>query len=114
MRMSRLYQTKIWQLHLPETWKVSDHCGQKFVTFFRPDGVGMLIVLTTDEPEIAADSGTVFRGLLPGSTREFKSDTSYCRSWTLECGGRRLFVRYSCAAQNADAELSEVEEIVKS
>jgi hypothetical protein len=109
-----LYQTKVWQLHLPDAWKVRDRCGQDLVIFFRPDGVGILTVLTADEPETTAGGGAVFRDLLPGKTREAKSGTSYSRSWTLACRGRRLYIRYSCAAHNSAAELSEVDEIVQS
>src|SRR2546430_14147558 len=113
--MPRLYQTQIWRAQIPDAWRVEDKCGQSLVTFFRPDGVGMLRVLTVEErPHTLIGSGEDFRGLLPGKTWAAAYGTSYSRTWALSCRGRKLYVMYSCAAQNADLEHSDVDTIVQS
>ena len=113
--MRRQYQTKTWQLELPEEWKVSDTAGHEFVTLFRSDGVGMLTILTTDDSELASAEGDrIIHEPLPDDGRESTYGTSYSRTWLLRCRDRKLLVRYSCAAKNAEAERGEVDEIVRS
>jgi hypothetical protein len=113
--MPRRYQTRIWQLKIPDAWQVRDGCGQKVVTFFRPEGVGMLTILTVDEEQVAARGGDrMFRSTLPGAARESKFGASLSRRWTISCRGRKVYVVYHCAAKNADLERSEVDEIVQS
>jgi hypothetical protein len=113
--MTRRYQTRFWQLQIPDTWKVGDGAGQELVTFFRPDGVGMLTVLTTEEQQPAnVGSERIFRGLLPDAARESEYGTSFSRTWTLFCRGRKVYVRYTCAAHNSQSERSEIDEIVQS
>jgi len=85
------------------------------VAFFRPDGVGMLRVLTVDDPSHAVTrKGDVFRGLLDGKIRESNDGKSYRRTWALSCRGRKPIVSYSCAAHNAELEREEVDAIVQS
>lgn len=113
--MTRLYQTKTWRVLLPDTWKVEDGCGEGLVTLFRPDGLGMLGVLTVEEQSSdAAAAAEDFRGALSGKTWAHTYGTSYSRTWAMSCLGRKLYVRYSCAAHNAEKELLEVYEIVQS
>jgi hypothetical protein len=113
--MPRHYQTKIWQLQIPDAWQVRDGGGQELVTFFRPDGVGMLTVLTADEQQPATiGSDRTFRSPLPDAARESHYGTSYSRTWTLSCRGRKVYVRYTCAAASAESERSQVDEIVQS
>jgi hypothetical protein len=113
--MRRQYRTKIWQLQLPDEWKVEAAGGQEFVTFFRPDGVGMLTILTTDDSKPAtAEGDKIVREPLPDEGRESNYGTSYSRTWMLRCRGRKLLVRYSCAAKNVDSERGEVDQIVRS
>lgn len=113
--MPRFYQTKTWQAQIPDAWRVEDRCGEELVTLFRPDGVGMLRVLTVEEQSSdAAVAGEDFRGMLSGKTWANTFGTSYNRTWALSCCGRKLFVRYSCATHNAEKELPEVYEIVQS
>ena len=112
--MTRLYQTKVWQLQIPDAWSVRDGGGHELVTFFRPDGVGMLTVLTTDEqPPTGTRDGTI-RSLFPDDSRGSTLGARHWRAWTLSCRGRKVFVRYSCAAHNAELERAEVDEIVQS
>ena len=112
--MPRFYQTKTWRAQIPDAWRVEDKCGEELVTLFRPDGVGMLRVLTVEEQPAAAAGGEDFRGILTGKTWAHTHGTSYNRTWALTCRGLKLLVRYSCAAHNAEAELPEVYEIVQS
>jgi hypothetical protein len=112
--MPRRYQTKIWQLQIPDAWKVRDGGGQELVTFFRPDGVGMLTVLTADEQQPAIGGVRMFSAPLPDAARESEYGTSHSRTWTLLCRGRKVYVRYTCAALNAESERSDIDEIVQS
>jgi len=113
--MPRLYETKLWQLQLPDAWSVSDRCGQELVTFFRPDGVGKLTVLTADaETPLRGRQGEEFVGRLSGRTFAFTYGDSFSRTWALSCRGQRLWVRYTCAAKNAELERLEVDEILQS
>jgi hypothetical protein len=113
--MRRQYRTKIWQLQLPDKWNASDASGEEFVTFFRPDGLGMLTVLTTDDPELAtAERNEIVREPLPDEGREFEYGTNHSRTWMLRCRGRKILVHYSCAAKNKDSERAEIDEIVRS
>ena len=113
--MPRFYQTKTWRAQIPDAWRVEDRCGEELVTLFRPDGVGMLRVLTAEEQSSEpAAAGEDFSGTLSGRTWAHTYGTSYSRTWALSCRGRKLYVRYSCAAHNAEAELPEVDEIVRS
>ena len=115
LNMPRLYQTKVWQLQIPDTWTVEDGCGQELVTFFRPDGIGILKVLMADQQSShQTGGGEDFRGRLPGKTWALTHGASFSRTWALSCRGRKLYVRYSCAAHNAESERLEVDEIVAS
>jgi hypothetical protein len=112
--MPRNYQTKFYRLQMPDAWQVSGD-GERVVTLFRPDGVGMLRILTVEEEQpSAAGSDRIFRSPLPEAAREFRIGTNFSRSWTLLCRGRKVYVRYSCAASFADLERSEVDEIIQS
>jgi len=110
--MPRQYRTKAWQLELPDEWKVSG-CGDEFVTFFRPDGVGTLTVLTTDDDQVTLEGIEIVREPLPDHGRESEHGTNYSRTWMLRCRGRMLLVRYACAARNKDSERGEVDKIVR-
>jgi hypothetical protein len=113
--MPRHYQTKVWQLQIPDAWTVKDGGGQELVTLYRPDGVGMLTVLTADEQQPATvRGGGTFRSPSPDEARESKHGTRYTRTWTLLCRGRKVYVRYSCAAHNAELERSDIDAIVQS
>lgn len=113
--MPRNYQTKFYRLQMPDAWQVHGGHSQMVVTLFRPDGVGMLTILTVEEQQPASrGSDRVSPGLLPITAREFRYGTNFSRSWTLLCQGHKVYVRYSCTASFADLERSEVDEIVQS
>ena len=113
--MARLYETKLWRLELPDTWSVRESCGQELVTLFRPDGVGILCVLSVDEQaSLTNDHGERFSGFLTGKTYETTHGDKFTRRWALSCCGQKLVVRYSCSAKNAELERLEVDEIVRS
>jgi len=113
--MPHLYETKLWRLQLPDTWSVSDRCGQELVTFFRPDGVGLLTVWTAGEQSPAPGShGEEFLGQLSGRTYKATHGDRFSRTWALSCHGQRLWVRYTCSAKNAELERLEVDEILHS
>ena len=85
------------------------------MTFFRPDGVGILNVSTSDElPTFQDGQGEDFRGRLAGRAFVAKSSDRFWRTWWLSCSGQCLLVTYSCSAMNAELELSEVDEILHS
>lgn len=113
--MPRPYQTQLWRLELPDTWQVRDKCGPASVTFFRPDGVGLLHVNTADElPPFQNGQGEGFRGRLAGRAFVAKYGDRFQRTWWLSCRGQCLLVTYTCSAMNAELERSEVDEILQS
>ena len=111
--MPRMHQNKTWELRVPDGWHVEG--SNELVTLFKPDGVGMLRVLTMEQKAPTPEStGEVFRGRLPGSVRTSTDTSTFRRIWSLSCRGQRLFVTYQCASNNAELELAEVGEIVQS
>ncbi|MDB6123582.1 MAG: hypothetical protein JWQ71_2575 [Pedosphaera sp.] len=111
--MPRLYQTKLWQLQIPDGW--TKEGSNQLITFFRSDGVGILSVsMVEGESPFQNDRAEPFRGRLSGTTWTSNSDINFMRIWTLSCRGRQLLVMYRCAAKNAELELSEVDEILQS
>jgi hypothetical protein len=113
--MPRLYETKLWRLQLPDTWSAEDGCGHELVSFFRPDGVGLLRVLTAEEQSPVQDGpGEHFHGHLSGKTWAATHGDRFIRTWALSCRGQRLWVKYSCSAANAELERSEVDGMLQS
>ena len=108
-----MHKTRTWELRVLDGWEVEG--GNELVTLFKPDGVGMLRVLTTEQKPPTPDStGEVFRGRLPGSVRTSADMSTFRRIWSLSCRGQRLLITYQCASNNAELELAEVDEIVQS
>jgi len=108
-----MHQTSAWELRVLDGWEVEG--TNQLVTLFKPDGVGMLRVLTTEQkPGTPESTGDLFRGRLPGSVRTSTDKSTFRRIWSLSCRGQQLFVTYQCASNNAELELAEVDEIVQS
>ena len=113
--MPRLYQTKTWKLRIPDAWAFRDDPKQQLVTFFRPDGVGLLTVLTTDQSAQGQNAkGEDFCGRLRGKMWTTKGSDRIFRGWSLSCCDRWLYVHYTCAAKNAGLEDAEVDAILQS
>src|SRR5580704_16300306 len=97
--MAQLYQTKIWQVLLPDGWFAR---SQYFdcATLFKPDGVGMLQVMVgpadSNFPKFKPGFNEYFAGKLRGVTRT-SSGKAFHRFWWLSCRDRTLLVNYSCA-----------------
>src|SRR5262245_55691581 len=101
--MNRIYKTPIWQIRLPNAWHIRDDARQAHVSIFRPDGVGMLTVLTAEndlKSENQADGGLGAKH--SGPPREHTYAGKFRRVWTFSFRGRTLYLRYTCAAHNAD------------
>jgi|ERR1035441_1625692 hypothetical protein len=89
--MPRLYKTKIWQLQIPDAWAVRDDPEQQLLTFFRPDGVGLLTVFTTDESvqgqngqgEDFRSKGLLAASLLPSFLRRWLPVRAALTCWPL-------------------------------
>jgi len=111
--MPRIHQTSLWQLQVPDGWEVEGN--NDLVSLFKPDGVGILRILSAAE-ESAADTlkGGAFHGHLAGSVRTTAEGSTFSRTWTLSCRGQKLFATYRCATKNAELELAEVDELVQS
>ena len=108
-----MHQAGSWELRVPDGWEVTG--SNELVTLFKPDGVGMLRVLTVEQKAPTPQStGEVFRGRLPGTVHTNAHTSTFRRIWSLSCRGQRLFVTYQCASNNAELELAEVDEIVQS
>lgn len=113
--MSRVYRNSIWQVELPDEWKVKAlmfNCA----TIYRPDGVGQLQVIVRPEdmepPSLNYKTENRYSGQLHGFHRKSPPGTGNSRSWTLFCGNHVLLIRYSCAAAHAGVEDAEVDRIV--
>ena len=113
--MPRRYQTRIWQLQIPDDWKVQASRDQEFVTLYCPEGVGRLTILSLNEELYGgAKGGRSYRG---GQIREPSDSvygTSYSRAWTFFFGGCKVIVRYSCAASNKQLEREHIDAVVRS
>ena len=113
--MPQFHRTKLWQLVLPDGWRAKGGRGDELVTFWNPEGVGTLAVITLEEnkapPRTASQQ---FNGRLHGRTFEFSGGDLITRHWALLCGGQWLYAYYSCAAKNAQFERAEVDEILQS
>ena len=112
--MPHLHRTKLWQVALPNGWRVSS--GDELVTLWNPGGVGTLTVITIAENKAPPRNGQgrEFRGRLQGQTYDFSGGDRFARHWTLLCGGQWIYVRYLCATKNAELERAEVNEILQS
>ncbi len=114
--MPQLHRAKLWQVFLPDGWRVKSGRGDELVTFWNPEGAGTLAVITLNENKAPARNGqgTEFNGKLQGRTYDFSGGDLFARHWTLLCGGQWLYVRYSCATKNSELERAEVDEILQS
>src|SRR5467141_2510289 len=113
--MPQIYQTKLWRLQIPDTWKVQG--SGEHAMFFRPDGIGMFqvhgsdTVGRTDLLAYARDhspSGTKFTEASCGQLRGFagvRTDGSTLwRTWWLLCRGQLVYAAYECATKNRQEE----------
>ena len=125
LTMPQLFQTSLWRLQLPDTWKggVRSDLG----AFFRPDGVGQLQVHgfdTIGRYDLLAYArdhsppGTTFSevscGRLKGVAGVRIDSGTLWRTWWLSCRGNLVYVEYRCAAKNAQDESAEVDQILQS
>jgi len=115
--MSHLHRNSIWQVELPDGWKVNAlmlNCA----AIYRPDGVGQIHVQVRPEemeaPSLDHKSEDRYSGQLPGIHRRRSHGAGNWRSWTLFCGKHVLLIRYSCAPAHAGVEDEEVDLIVSS
>ena len=95
---------------------------------FRPDGVGMLHIMTSDTVgrhdllAYARDHsrpGTQFTEASCGHFRGFVGSLiehgTFLRTWWFLCRGQQLvYAGYQCAAKNREVETNEVEAIIQS
>jgi hypothetical protein len=124
--MSRIHKNSLWQITIPDAWSVSGS-GEN-IMLFRPDGVGMLHVVTSDTVgrhdllAYARDHpppGTEFVEASCGSFRGFvgsrTENGTLWRTWWFLCRGQQLvYAGYECGAKNGQVESSEVEAIIQS
>src|SRR5262249_28282129 len=125
-RMPRVHKSPLWQITVPDTWTISG--WGYYITLFRPDGVGMLRVETSDTVgrydllPYARDhspAGTEFTeascGRFRGVTGVRVENGTFWRTWWFLCRGQRLVqAGYECAAKNREVEFKEVEGIIQS
>jgi hypothetical protein len=124
--MPRLFQTKYWQVQLPDGWAAhqthlpdgweaqTDTDLIEMVMFYSPSGVGMLQCVTWNKMYDGVGVGQPFRGKLTGKYYAGRTHNgTYRRSWHLSCMGRTLWISYSCAEKNAELEVLQVDEILQ-
>jgi hypothetical protein len=74
---------------LPDGWRVASGRGDELVTFWNPEGVGTLTVMTLDENNAPPRNGNrEFTGKLQGRTYDFLGADLFARHWTLLCGSQ--------------------------
>jgi hypothetical protein len=114
--MPQLYQTKIWQICLPDGWKVWE-LRFNGATIFKPNGIGQIFVRVcspeSERHKLHPAGHERFSGKLRGITGIHRGRGTFRRFWWLSCRGRGLMVSYSCASSFAEVERQEVEEIVR-
>jgi hypothetical protein len=126
--MPHIHRTSVWQLQIPEAWK-AEGSGEA-ATFFRGDGLGMLMVLTDAHgpSDLSRDSveryareswpsDSTFSAVACGSLRGIAGARTergtHWRGWWLPCLGRLVYASYQCAAAHADSERGEVDDILQ-
>ena len=124
--MPRPHKTSLWQITVPDAWSISgsgDH-----IMLFRPDGVGMLHIETSDTvgrydllayARDHSQAGTEFRevscGRFQGFARVRVENGTLWRTWWFLCRGQQLvYAGYECAPKNSGVEFSEVDAIIQS
>jgi hypothetical protein len=124
--MPRIHKTSLWQITVPDAWRISGS-GEN-IMLFRPDGVGMLHVQTSDTVgrydllAYARDHsppGTEFTEASCGRFRGFAGhriqNGASWRTWWFLCRRQELvYVGYECAAKNREVESGEVDAIIQS
>ena len=111
--MPRVYRAKFWQVEVPDTWKI-DGTNQGAM-LFKPDGVGTLMVFPSQGAAPSeAFAHEHFSGRLLGTVRTSEGGGNFRRIWALTCRGETLLAHYQCALKNAEAEIPEVDQIVRS
>ena len=124
--MPRIHKTSLWQITVPEAWSISG--SGEHIMLFRPDGVGMLHIETSDTVgrydllAYARDhspAGTEFTETSCGRFRGFTGvqieNGTLCHTWWFLCRGQNLvYASYKCAAKNTGVESSEVDGIIQS
>src|SRR5436309_5336247 len=103
--MPQTYQTNLWRLELPDTWKVQG--SGEHALFFRPDGIGQLQVHGSDTvgrhdlPAYARDHsppGTAFSDVTCGRFHgvagvRIDGNTVGC-TWWLVCRCQLVYAAY--------------------
>ena len=123
--MPRFYKTGLWQLKIPDGWKIEG--SGELIMMFRPDGVGTLHIEGSDTVgrydllAYARDHsppGTEFTeaacGRLRGFTGVWTKGGTLWRTWWLSWRGQLVYAAYQCAAKNSNVESSEVDDILQS
>jgi hypothetical protein len=110
--MPQLYQTKIWQVLLPDGWHAKALMFE-CANFFKPDGVGQLSVMALPEDSDIKPKREGQFGALTGSYHESNLGHNFSRTWWLACKSRWLLVKYTCAPHFAEDERSEVDKIIE-
>jgi hypothetical protein len=123
--MPRIYQTKLWRLQLPDSWKVEG--AGEHAMMFRPDGVGQLQVHgfdTVGRLDVLAYArdhsppGTALTETRCGRLRGFAGvrvdGDILWRTWWLLCREQLVYVAYQCAEKNRLEESDEIGQILRS
>ena len=123
--MPQTYQTNIWRLELPDSWKVKG--SGEYAMFFRPEGVGQLQVHGSDPvgrdhllayARNHSPPGTTFSeascGRLHGFAGVRIDGGTLWRTWWLSCRSQLVYAAYECAAKNSQEEADEIDQILKS
>ena len=110
--LEQLFQTKCWQVHVPEGWTALAH-SPEMATLYSPKGIGLLEFIQSEEPYEGAGSERF--GELHGEYLGKKVHRGiYRRFWQLSCMGKKLSVSYNCSAEHAELEHAVVDEVLRS
>ncbi|HWP94964.1 MAG TPA: hypothetical protein VNL72_04455 [Gammaproteobacteria bacterium] len=121
------YATELWHSRLPEGWLLEE--DEDSVSFFHPDGPGVLcitcsckeegLVDETDLEEFAAEllekglePAHVSIGHLRGLLFEYEEGNEWWREWYLACDDLFFFITYNCDPDDRGREDATVSQIL--
>ena len=123
--VSQIYQTKLWRLEVPDSWKVQG--SGEHAAFFRPDGVGYfqvhgsdtvgrhdLLAYARDHSPADTTFTDVTCGALSGVAGVRIDGGTLWRTWWLLCRGQLVYAAYQCAVKNSKEESDQLEKILRS
>lgn len=117
-----------WSIDVLEGWEAEEHGD--VVVFVRPDGAGVLQVVSYEQDEIVTaedlaelaqehienddESTQIEIGDFSGTLYTLREEDEYWQFWYLAADRLAVVFTYSCAEEDRNVEIDEVREMVSS